>query len=215
MKHGQAGVAGNLVGFVAGESGGKPHALQTLRAKPGEPSRPSNLSLWGKLTAAMTFIDIHRNSPMFTEIHRNSAQKNKKYMSRERYPSARSGRYNPAGLTRAWGWQNEAETKPFRGGNTAETGRLWGGFMAQNACFYDDLSGLAGFGSLVGGPGKITERSHFKCGGWGSKSGRIQVNPTKSNRKFAEREPADWSRTTENKRSTTAKGSSRFQRKAR
>ena len=47
----------------------------------------------------------------------------KKIMSRKRHASARNGRYNPAGPGRAWGWQNEAKTKPFCDAAGAVIGR--------------------------------------------------------------------------------------------
>ena len=120
MKHGQAGVAGNLAGFVAGESGGKPHALQTLRAKPGEPSRPSNLS-------------FNRFQPNSTHFNRFQPAFLKKIMRREHYATARNGRYNPAVVVRAWGWQNEAKTKPFYDAAGAINGRAG---LAKRLCLH-------------------------------------------------------------------------------
>jgi hypothetical protein len=66
----------------------------------------------------------------------------------------------------AWGWQNEAKTKPIRGGMGAELGRFPSGFASQKTCFYMELRGLAGFELPDGGRGKITERSHRERDGW-------------------------------------------------
>ena len=57
--------------------------------------------------------EMYRNELNCTHLPLNSGDFNKKIISRKRHASARSGRYNRAGVARAWGGQNEAKTKPF------------------------------------------------------------------------------------------------------